>query len=117
MQYVLYVCVGNVICQYIRCIIAVKAAAEKEATAKAAAEKEEATKANAHPDLRRFIEGIYDKANLPEAHFNKRYIITRCVDAFVANGFIDVQSVVDQCEYINLDDLSLKEARSLSNSS
>ncbi len=107
MQYVLYVCVSNVICQYIRCIIAVKAAAEKEA----------ATKANAHPDLRRFIEGIYDKANLPEAHFNKRSIVTRCVEAFVVDGFVDVQSVVDQCEYINLDDLSLKEAKSLSNSS
>ena len=35
----------------------------------------------------------------------------RCVDAFVANGFVDEQSVVDQCEYINNDDLSLKEAK------
>ena len=67
--------------------------------------------ADAHPDLRRFIDGIYDKAKLPEAHFNKRDIVTRCVNVFVANGFVDEQSVVDQCEYINNDDLSLKEAK------
>jgi hypothetical protein len=67
--------------------------------------------ADAHPDLRRFIDGIYDRAKLPEAHFNKRDIVTRCVNVFVANGFVDEQSVVDQCEYINNDDLSLKEAK------
>jgi hypothetical protein len=67
--------------------------------------------ADAHPDLRRFIDGIYDRANLPEAHFNKRDIVTRCVNVFVANGFLDEKSVVDQCEYINNDDLSLKEAK------
>ena len=67
--------------------------------------------ADAHPDLRRFIDGIYDRANLPETHFNKRDIVTRCVNAFVANGFADEQSVLSSCEYINMDDLSLKEAK------
>ena len=67
--------------------------------------------ADAHPDLRRFIDGIYDRAKLPEAHFNKRDIVTCCVNVFVTNGFVDEQSVVDQCENINNDDLSLKEAK------
>ena len=66
--------------------------------------------ADAHPDLRRFIDGIYDKAKLPEAHFNKSDIVTRCVNVFVANGFVDEQSVLSSCEYIKNDNLSLTKA-------
>jgi hypothetical protein len=37
-------------------------------------------------------------------------IISRCVDAFVPNGFNDEKSVVEACEHINIDDLHLKTA-------
>ena len=66
--------------------------------------------ADSYPDLRRFLDAIYAKANLPAANFNQRDIVTRCIDVFVANGFEDEQSVIDQCEFINSDDLSLKGA-------
>ena len=66
--------------------------------------------ADPYPDLRRFLDAIYEKANLAAANFNQRDIVTRCIDAFVANGFEDEQSIVEQCESINSDDLSLKAA-------
>jgi len=66
--------------------------------------------ADPYPDLRRFLDAIYEKANLAAANFNQRDIITRCIDVFVANGFEDEQSIVDACEVINSDDLSLTGA-------
>jgi hypothetical protein len=36
--------------------------------------------------------------------------VSRCVDSFVKNGYADEHSVVDDCEVINNDDLSLKVA-------
>ena len=66
--------------------------------------------AGLHADLRRFLTVIYRKANLPAATFKEPEIISRCVDAFVANGFNDEKSVVEACEYINSDDLHLKTA-------
>ena len=66
--------------------------------------------ADPYPDLRRFLDAIYEKANLAAANLNQRDIITRCIDVFVANGFVDEQSIVEQCESINSDDLSLKGA-------
>ena len=66
--------------------------------------------ADPYPDLRRFLGAIYEKANLAAANLNQRDIITRCIDVFVANGFVDEQSIVEQCEAINSDDLSLKAA-------
>ena len=68
--------------------------------------------ADPYPDLRRFLDAIYEKANLPAPDFNQRdLVITRCIKAFVANGLRDEQSVVNMCEYINSDDLALKEAK------
>ena len=62
-------------------------------------------------DLRCFLNAVYKKANLPAEKFNQHEIITRCIDAFVSNGFEDEQSIAAACEYINSDDLSLKEAK------
>ena len=67
--------------------------------------------ADPYPDLRRFLNAIYEKANLPPADFNQQDIVTRCINAFVSNGLRDEQSVVTSCEYINSDDLSLKVAK------
>ena len=67
--------------------------------------------ADPYPDLRRFLDAIYEKANLAAANFNQRDIVTRCIDAFVANGLEDEQRIVDACEVINSDDLSLKAAK------
>ncbi len=64
--------------------------------------------ADPYPDLRRFLNAIYEKADLPEANFNQRDIVTHCINAFVTNGFKNEKSVVDNCEDINNDDLSLK---------
>ena len=66
--------------------------------------------ADSYPDLRRFLDAIYANANLPAANFNQRDIVKRCIDVFVANGFGDEQSVVDACEFINNDNLSLTKA-------
>ena len=66
--------------------------------------------ADSYPDMRRFLDAIYEKAKLSAAKFNQHDIVTRCIDAFVANGFEDEQSIVDACEVINSDDLSLKGA-------
>ena len=66
--------------------------------------------ADPYPDLRRFLDAIYEKANLAAANFNQRDIVTRCIDAFVANGLENEQRIVDACEVINSDDLSLKAA-------
>jgi hypothetical protein len=67
--------------------------------------------ADPYPDLRRFLDAIYEKANLPVPVFNQRDLVTRCINAFVAQGMRDEQSVVNMCEYINSDDLALKEAK------
>ena len=67
--------------------------------------------ADPYPDMRRFLDAIYKKANLSAANFNQHDIVTRCIDAFVSNGFRDEQSVADACEFINCDDLCLKEAK------
>jgi hypothetical protein len=66
--------------------------------------------ADPYPDLRRFLDAIYEKANLPAPVFNQRDLVTRCIKAFVDQGMRDEQSVVNMCEYINSDDLKLKEA-------
>ena len=66
--------------------------------------------ADSYPDLRRFLDAIYAKANLSAANFNQRDIVARCIDAFVANGLEDEQSVVDACEFISNDNLSLMKA-------
>ena len=66
--------------------------------------------ADPYPDLRRFLDAIYQNANLAAANLKQRDIVTRCIDAFVANGYVDKQSIVEQCEFINSDDLSLKAA-------
>jgi len=60
-----------------------------------------------YPDLRRFLGAIYEKADLAVANSNQCDIITLCIDAFVAN---DEQSIVEQCEFINSDGLSVKAA-------
>ena len=64
--------------------------------------------ADSHQDLRRFLNALYMKANLPATTFDQQEIVSRCVHAFVSNGFEDEQSVVEACEVINADDLSLK---------
>ena len=64
--------------------------------------------AETNADLRWFLNAVYKKANLPAEKFNQHEIITRCIDAFVSNGFEDEQNIVAACEYINSDDLSLK---------
>ena len=63
--------------------------------------------ADPYPDLRRFLDAIYEKSNLAAANFNQRDIVKRCIDAFVAHGLEDEQSIVDACEVINSDNLSL----------
>ena len=66
--------------------------------------------ADPYPDLRRFLDAIYEKANLSSVIFNQRDIVSRCIDVFVSNGFRDEQSVVEACEFTNCDDLVLREA-------
>ena len=62
--------------------------------------------ADPYPDLRRFLNAIYEKVNLPPT--NQRDIVTHCISAFNSNGYTNEKSVVDNCEDINIDDLSLK---------
>ena len=65
---------------------------------------------SSYPELRLFLENIYEKAKLPTAKFDKREIVDRCIDAFVSSGYEDEQSVAESSDFIKDDDLSLKKA-------
>jgi hypothetical protein len=64
---------------------------------------------SSYPELRQFLDDIYEKAKLPIAKRDKREIVDRCVDAFVFHGYEDRQSVAESSEYIKDDVLKLKD--------
>eukprot|EP01036_Dinobryon_divergens_P024535 gene24535-32997_t len=64
-----------------------------------------------YPELSDFLCSIINETVNPSAPvFQQRVIVSRCIDRFVANGYKDEKSIVDACECINNDDLSLSTA-------
>eukprot|EP01036_Dinobryon_divergens_P027427 gene27427-36200_t len=64
--------------------------------------------AAAYPDLKSFLDARYEEANLIAPTFSQHKIVSQCVKRFVANGYVDTQSIVAACEDISDDVLDLR---------